>query len=491
MIKHLFYIFHLIIGLMLSVSLAAAQANNCPAVVETALQAVSEVCSDTGRNQACYANVSLEAQPQPDVSDFRFEASGDIVDVVDIASIRLNPLNPETGEWGVAVMQLQTSIPGTLPGQNVTFILFGDVELTSATTPEQVASGEVAPMQAFYLTTGIGTVGCEEAPENGLIVQTPEGVGEISFTVNDIEVQMGSTVLFQAQPAGDMTVTTVEGSAVLNINGEFHPVIAGTLVRARLNERLQPIGLPEPPETYDENIADRLPIINVLRRPIEVQRPFEEAELNRLREIIANNEPPCGQAPLPSCDHVPASVGGRACVLGALLPGDQRTACDEGPLRQQNDGVRPQGNPQQNDGVRPQGTGQQNGQNQGVRPQGTRPAGDGQGQRTRPAGTRPAGDGQGQRTRPAGTRPAGAAQTIVPRMTQRPPQNNATPGTGQNVVPRMTQPVRPPQQPGGDIVPTLPPPNQEGGANILPSPEPRLPNEPPPPQNPPPPTPGS
>ena len=105
----------------------------------------------------------------------------------------MSELNEDAGVWGVAVMSLQADIPNTLPGQNVTFILFGDVMI------ENAASDEQTPMQAFYLRTGIGDVACEEAPESGLLIQTPDGIDEVTFNVNGVDVQVGSTVLFQTE----------------------------------------------------------------------------------------------------------------------------------------------------------------------------------------------------------------------------------------------------------------------------------------------------
>ena len=176
----------------------------CPALVETALNAVDEFCADTGRNQACYGNFNLEAEAQPTAEDFTFSEIGDIVNVSDIASLHLAGMDEASGEWGVALLRLQTNLPDTLPGQNVTFILFGDVEVVNAVETGDVESGEATPMQAFYLSTGLGDSQCSEAPDSGMIVQTPDGVGEVAFTVNEVDVQMGSTVLFQAVPDDDM-----------------------------------------------------------------------------------------------------------------------------------------------------------------------------------------------------------------------------------------------------------------------------------------------
>src|SRR5688572_6659991 len=62
-------------------SIALAQGElTCPAIVQTALDSTRLMCSDIGRNQACYGNVMLEAQPQPGAENFTFDSVGDLVD---------------------------------------------------------------------------------------------------------------------------------------------------------------------------------------------------------------------------------------------------------------------------------------------------------------------------------------------------------------------------------------------------------------------------
>src|SRR5690606_10481517 len=146
-------------------------------IVDTALQAADLACTETGRNQACYGNVLVDAEPSDTATDFVFNTTGDIVDLTDIQSLLLNGLDEVTEEWGVAILRVQANIPNSLPGQNVTFVLFGDVEIADASAEDQ------NPMQAFYFSSGIGESACNEAP-NGMLVQTPEGVTEVSMTMN-------------------------------------------------------------------------------------------------------------------------------------------------------------------------------------------------------------------------------------------------------------------------------------------------------------------
>jgi hypothetical protein len=105
-----------------------AQAD-CPAIVSAALEAVDSVCSDTQRNQLCYGNIILTATAREGVGDFLFEKSGDRVGVAEVESLQLSSLSLDDQAWGVALMKVQANLPNTLPGQNVTLLLFGNVSI--------------------------------------------------------------------------------------------------------------------------------------------------------------------------------------------------------------------------------------------------------------------------------------------------------------------------------------------------------------------------
>ncbi|MEO1288779.1 MAG: thrombospondin type 3 repeat-containing protein [Chloroflexota bacterium] len=291
----------LLVFLALSVAIASAQ-ESCSALVQDALFAVDDFCSDLGRNQACYGNVDLTAQAQPTATDFTFETLGDVVDVEDIASLELSQLDEDAGEWGVAVMSLQADIPNTLPGQNVTFILFGDVSIENASTDAQT------PMQAFYLRTGIGTTECEEAPESGLLVQTPDGVEEVTFNINGVDVQIGSTVYFTTDTSTkenelDLVLAPIEGSAAVVFDDETYPAIEGTEIRLPLSEQLLPTGRPALPESYDENRVAPLPL-SQLPREVGLAPPLIEERVDELQERVQNGLPPCDVEGLPDCDDI-------------------------------------------------------------------------------------------------------------------------------------------------------------------------------------------
>jgi hypothetical protein len=128
-------IFSVLISLF-SVSLVFAQ-TACPDLVKDALLAVDNNCSELGRNEACYGYDQVEASFLVDVEDDFFSTPRDVADVAELETIRTAPLSLDNGTWGVAVMNLQANMPNTLPGQNVTFLLMGDVEVENAVAPDE------------------------------------------------------------------------------------------------------------------------------------------------------------------------------------------------------------------------------------------------------------------------------------------------------------------------------------------------------------------
>jgi hypothetical protein len=217
----------LLAGVVLSVAVlpAAAQpGTNCPAIVEEALAVLDGACADTGRNEACYGFTLVDARDSDDDPLPDFAQSGDITAIDQLASLTTTPLNEETGTWGVAMLRLQANLPDTLPGQNVTFIVLGDTEIAS--DAEAAGDDFDAPLQAFRMSTGIGQPACAEVPRDGLLVQSPAGV-EVSFRVNGVDVDMGSTGFFSSTETGGLEVTTLEGGIAATAEGETVEIPAG------------------------------------------------------------------------------------------------------------------------------------------------------------------------------------------------------------------------------------------------------------------------
>jgi uncharacterized protein YgiM (DUF1202 family) len=352
-----------ILCLFLSIAIVAAQVSECSEMIQIALEAAEEQCEDAGRNQVCYGYTALIAEAQPDATDFTFEKVGDIADVAAIQRLQLAGLDVENGIWGVVLMRVQANIPDTLPGQNVTVMLFGNTEIRNAAAsvaqqipPEQqrsitanqsinvrelpstngrvlgssasgtaiTATGRTAdnswirvrfgeqtgwiradllsaddvsallvvepeepqfgPMQAFYFTAGVGQTQCNEVPDDGMLIQTPAGVGSIDLMVNEVEVNMGSTVYFTINDEGDMEISTIEGGARVTSEGETQIIPAGTQAEIPLDENFVADGEPSEIESYeDDEWIDNLPI-EALEREIEIEQPLSQEELELFAE---------------------------------------------------------------------------------------------------------------------------------------------------------------------------------------------------------------
>jgi hypothetical protein len=366
-VSKLKFLFPLILSVC--ITLVAAAQTDCPTLVQAALSTVDAVCTETGRNQVCYGNISLTATPRDGVNNLAFDTSGDRASVTDIQSLQLSSMSVTDDSWGVALMRLQANLPDTLPGQNVTFLLFGDVQVDNAATDAPqlsltttgdvnvrlrpstdtnnvmtslrsgqtvVATGRLAddswvrikvegdvrgvgwvsadfiegdlnelaaveldapswgPMQSFYFQTGVGDRPCAEAPDSGILIQTPEGSGKVTLNVNDVEIHLGSTVYLQAQPGDRMTVTVVEGQAMLEAGGQTEIVPAGTFSQVQLDQAGKATSAPSFPQPYDEAALQNLPLNLRVFDGVEITSPLTHEEITASLETTATIVPGVG-----------------------------------------------------------------------------------------------------------------------------------------------------------------------------------------------------
>ena len=107
-------------------------AQSCPQIVQNAFRLTNQLCEAAGRNEACYGHVQVNALLASGTDPGAFSREGDILDLVKLRSLRLSPMDFETGSWGVSLMRVQANIPETQTNTNLTFLAFGDVEITNA-----------------------------------------------------------------------------------------------------------------------------------------------------------------------------------------------------------------------------------------------------------------------------------------------------------------------------------------------------------------------
>ncbi|MBZ0284836.1 MAG: SH3 domain-containing protein [Anaerolineae bacterium] len=374
--------------------IALTQAGDCTELVRTALEATDDVCEATGRNQACYGHVMLEAAPQAGLESLDFDTVGDRIDLDELNTLRLSPMNEVEGTWGVALMRLQADIPEEKP-ENVTLLLFGDVEVENAvSTPTlmdvtavglgninvrrdpdndafvmtTLAKGQVVtargrsednrwlyvdlpsgtgrgwvsarlmdgtssfdnlnvvtpsladygPMQAFYLETGSNESSCDSAPNDGILIQTPEGVAEVRLWINEVKIHLGSTAFISAGRDNQMVVNTLEGQARVEALGVEQVAVAGTGVTVPLSGG-KPSAPPSQAQSYQTNQVNNLPVNNLSEQitiapPLPTLTPSETPSPTLLPtetpEPTATNTPTDvpTETPEPTATNTPTDV---------------------------------------------------------------------------------------------------------------------------------------------------------------------------------------
>lgn len=170
------------------------------------------------------------------------------------------------------------------------------------------------PMQAFYFESGSDQSSCAEVPPDGLLIQTPEGQAEVQLWINEVKIQMGSTVFFEAQPGGQMTVSTLEGHARVEAMGTAYTAFAGTSVSIPLGSDMKPTAPPGLPVAYSQDILQKLPLA-LLERPITVHAPLlpEEIQATIQSDAISTNISTVVQPETGQQSDQSASCPGNSC----------------------------------------------------------------------------------------------------------------------------------------------------------------------------------
>lgn len=199
-------------------------------------------------------------------------------------------------------------------------------------------------MQAFYLRTGFGQPACEEAPQDTLMIQGPEGI-EVDLTVNGADISIGSTILVRLLPPGDiMEMLVIDGyikipggapdGGDLLIPEGYRTTACLTPadnrgVDGESNDRLVGCEWSEPEEVPDADLGgawctlENVPE-NLLNYPIELNCGEEEEPQT---VIITNNSNP--SSPPATEEPEPDDLGKYNFCLEGNIWGDGRCNFDD------------------------------------------------------------------------------------------------------------------------------------------------------------------
>lgn len=301
----------LLCALALSDRDASAQTNTgtCTPLVEEALVRLDSACAGLERNSACYGNTLVEAEFTRVELGAEFAAPGDRTGIDDLVSLRTSPLDALREQWGIAALSVQANLPDALPGQNVVFVLIGDVELRADPDTDPNAP----PMQAVRISTDFrqGRV-CENAPRSLVLAQGPRDT-RVNITVNGLDIDMGSTIAIYENADDLMWVATIDGD--VRMEG-IYPLPAGTGALVQLAEDGRAERVMEVRPLTDDEIAQLAPLADlppgVLNYPVslepEVLAPLPTAITLPSRTFTPTPSPVPTRRPATRAPAVPTAV---------------------------------------------------------------------------------------------------------------------------------------------------------------------------------------
>ncbi|MGA2505742.1 MAG: hypothetical protein ABSG01_16805 [Anaerolineales bacterium] len=226
---------------------AAAGHTDCQELIDRALAASSDLCNRIGSDQACYGNNTVNARLVPGTAQ-QFSTPGDIVGVNQIESISASKLDPTLKQWGIAIFEVISNLPRSLPGETVTLVVFGNTTLDNS-----------GSLDTYYFYSGLGKVACDQIPFDGLMVTMPEGTG-IHFFVNGSELTLMGNASLKAAKNGSMDISLYSGSGSITSDGQQQIITAGESVSVPLGglngtDSIGPPSNPQPLSPEDLALA--------------------------------------------------------------------------------------------------------------------------------------------------------------------------------------------------------------------------------------------
>ena len=183
------------------------KAADCQALIEQALLLSDQGCQNIGSNEVCYGHSAIQAELASG-STGQFDKTGDVVKLDMLSKFIASPLDLEKKEWGIGVFKVEANVPGSLPGQAVTLLIFGSS-----------VDNDSGDMRAFYFSSGLGSIVCDNVPFDGILVRMPDGTG-VTFRANGADITMMGTGVMQAQEGDKMTVSMLTGTGKVSSDGQ-------------------------------------------------------------------------------------------------------------------------------------------------------------------------------------------------------------------------------------------------------------------------------
>lgn len=180
----------------------------------------------------------------------------------------------EDNMW-VQVRDEATNVGGWLFGELLMDFDMDVLEIVSASLPY------FGPMQAFYYTSGNHQSSCTDVPTDGLLIQTPEGVGRVTIWVNEVTIDFvsnaGSTAYVTAPADAPMTVNMVEGDAYVGTESGGYVAVEGSSVSVDQPANNAPPKV-HPPQPSEGSATESTPV-ELFDRPVKQSEPAKTIDI--------------------------------------------------------------------------------------------------------------------------------------------------------------------------------------------------------------------
>ncbi|PJF28593.1 MAG: hypothetical protein CUN52_12670 [Phototrophicales bacterium] len=108
------------------------------------------------------------------------------------------------------------------------------------------------PMSIFRLKTGIGETNCQQLPPDGVLIQTPQGIGRVQMTVNGVRMSFGSLV-YLTSALQSLIVFVLDGTATVSVGTDTQLITTGGAISIPMTETMTaPTGTPNSVIPYQD-----------------------------------------------------------------------------------------------------------------------------------------------------------------------------------------------------------------------------------------------
>jgi hypothetical protein len=114
-------------------------------------------------------------------------------------------------------------------------------------------------LQAFTLRTGQQALPCDAAPPDGVLIQVPSHFDGVPLQINNVTLDVASTVFLQSAPGGELTIDVLDGTGRMTTSDYDMLIPAGARAMVAMSEDSTPQGVPQI-APYDPEDMAALPV---------------------------------------------------------------------------------------------------------------------------------------------------------------------------------------------------------------------------------------